>query len=74
MGLVKGGAHQNDVEGDQLMETSGEETSKDKESSREEIKLAERMASMKHVNLKLTKTNDWKWWKKRRKIGIRKMN
>ncbi|VDO88035.1 unnamed protein product [Heligmosomoides polygyrus] len=50
----------------------------DKESSREEIKLAERMAAYsmtsKHVSLKLTKTNSWKWWKKKRKSGIRKMN
>ncbi|VDO18266.1 unnamed protein product [Heligmosomoides polygyrus] len=51
----------------------------DKKSSREEIKLAERMASILkdfegQVNLKLTETNSWKWWKKKRKIGIRKMN
>ncbi|VDP40401.1 unnamed protein product [Heligmosomoides polygyrus] len=48
---------------------------KDKESSNEEFKPAQRMASTsKHVNLKLTKTNSWKWWKKKRKIGIRKIN
>ncbi|VDO20677.1 unnamed protein product [Heligmosomoides polygyrus] len=49
----------------------------DKEPSREEIKLAEGMASIlkeKHFNLKLTKTNSWKWWKNKKKIGIRKMN
>ncbi|VDP46741.1 unnamed protein product [Heligmosomoides polygyrus] len=56
----------------------------DKEPSREEIKLAERIASILkdfeasqlevYLGFKLTKTNGWKWWKNKKKIGIRKMN
>ncbi|VDO85528.1 unnamed protein product [Heligmosomoides polygyrus] len=50
----------------------------DKESSREEIKLAERMASIlkdfEARQLEVTKANSWKWWKKKWKIGIHKMS
>uniref|UniRef100_A0A183F4X6 Endo/exonuclease/phosphatase domain-containing protein n=1 Tax=Heligmosomoides polygyrus TaxID=6339 RepID=A0A183F4X6_HELPZ len=50
---------------------------KHKESSREEIKLAERMASIlkdfEALQLEVDISNSWKWWKKT-KIGIRKMN
>ncbi|VDO67531.1 unnamed protein product [Heligmosomoides polygyrus] len=44
----------------------------------EEIKLAGRMASiLKDIEarqLELSKTNRWKWWKNKKKIGVRKMN
>ncbi|VDP08991.1 unnamed protein product [Heligmosomoides polygyrus] len=50
----------------------------DKESSKEEIKLAERIASIlkdfEARQLEADEENSWKWWKKKRKIGICKMN